>query len=452
MMPIALRPLGSRRNGLRNDRSRRVMRKPRRVIRPRVERLDDRCLPSGYTAAQVTHAYGLDDITFTSPTGQTVAGDGSGETIALIEAYHDPNLASDLQVFDQANGLADPSLTVVDQAGGATNSVWASEETLDVEWAHAIAPGASLLVVEAKSDSLSNLMTAVSTARNTPGVATVSMSWGFNETAAETAFDGYFQTPAGHQGITFVAASGDYGAAAGPEYPSTSPRVVAVGGTTLSIDPAGDYLGEVAWFDSGGGHSPFELEPAYQAPVQTSGHRSTPDVAFDGDPNTGVEVYETPPHGVGSWEVVGGTSLGTPAWAAIIAIVDQGRALEGKGSLDGATQTLPALYSLPASDFHSVPTPTPASPWGGGVNPFKFSFNGWPFLRHRDKKGAGSTARSNTATGLGSPVGPNLVADLVASDATVALSAFAGPAGAKAHATAHARSPHHLPARHAKGR
>ena len=119
------------------------MRKPRRVVRPDMERLDDRCLPSGYTAAQLTHAYGLDAITFTSKTGQTVAGDGSGETIALIEAYHDPNLPSDLQVFDQANGLPDPSLSVVNQAGTKTNAVWASEETLDVEWAHAIAPGAN---------------------------------------------------------------------------------------------------------------------------------------------------------------------------------------------------------------------------------------------------------------------------------------------------------------------
>jgi hypothetical protein len=429
------------------------MRKPRRIVRPSLERLDGRCLLSGYTAAQVTHAYGLDDITLTSPTGQTVAGNGAGETIALVEAYHDPNLSSDLHIFDQANGLGDPALTVVDQAGGTTNAVWASEESLDVEWAHAIAPGASLLVVEARSDSLSDLMAAVNTARNTPGVATVSMSWGFNETAGETAFDGDFQTPAGHQGITFVAASGDYGAAGGPEYPSTSPRVLAVGGTTLSIDADGDDLGEVAWYDSGGGHSPFEPEPAYQASVQTSGHRSTPDVAFDADPNTGVEVYETPPRGgSGSWEIVGGTSLGTPAWAAIIAIVDQGRALDGKGSLDGATQTLPALYSLPASDFHSVPDPPPASPWGGGVNPFKFSFSGWPFLRHARKKAAGSVAGANTATGLGSPVGTLLVADLVASDLTMPLSAYAAPHRSKAHPNAHARSPHHAAVEHHKPR
>ncbi len=419
------------------------MRKPRQVVRPRVERLDGRCLPSGYTAAQVTHDYGLDAITFTSPNGQPKAGDGSGETIALIEAYHDPNVASDLHVFDQANGLGDPSLTVVNQAGGATSAVWTSEEALDVEWAHAIAPGASLLVVEAASDSLANLLAAVDVARNTPGVVSVSMSWGFSETAGETAFDAHFQTPAGHQGITCVAASGDYGAAGGPEYPSTSSRVLAVGGTTLAIDPAGNDLGEVAWSDSGGGHSPFEPEPTYQSPAQTSGHRSTPDVAFDGDPNTGVEVYYTPPRGgSGSWETVAGTSLGTPAWAAIIAIIDQGRALAGKGSLDGPTQTLPALYSLPGSDFHNVPNPRPASPWGGGINPLRFSFTGWPFVRHAGKKAAGSTTGGNTLTGLGSPVGPSLVRDLVASELTVPLSAFAASGRSKAHPTAHARSPH----------
>ena len=89
--------------------------------------------------------------------------------------------------------------------------------------------------------------------------------------------------------------------------------------------------------------------------MQGTGKRSTPDVAFDGDPNTGVRVYQTSLFtGHGSWEVVGGTSLGTPAWAAIIAIVDQGRVLDGKGSLDGATQTLPTLYSLPSTDFNVI--------------------------------------------------------------------------------------------------
>ena len=109
--------------------------------------------------------------------------------------------------------------------------------------------------------------------------------------------------------------------------------------------------------------------------MQTSGVRSTPDVAFDADPNTGVEVYSTAPGArQGSWQVVGGTSLGSPSWAGIIAIVDQGRALAGKGSLDGPTQTLPALYAAASSNFNSVAA-TP-SPYGG------FSFGGFdPFGR-----------------------------------------------------------------------
>ena len=138
-------------------------------------------------------------------------------------------------------------------------------------------------------------MSAVDLARNTPGVVAVSMSWGFSETASETAFDSHFQTPAGHQGVTFLAASGDNGTANGPDYPSSSPRVVAVGGTTLTTDLSGNYVGEATWSGSGGGYSPYEPEPIYQATVQTTHHRSTPDVAFVADPNTGVEVYETPP-------------------------------------------------------------------------------------------------------------------------------------------------------------
>ncbi len=279
-------------------------------------------------------------------------------------------------------------------------------------------------------------MQAVDVARNTPGVVAVSMSWGFNESAGETAFDSHFLTPAGHQGITFIASSGDSGTANGPEYPSSSPRVLAVGGTTLAIDDAGDYLGEIAWSGSGGGYSRYEPQPGFQAAVQSSAHRSTPDVAFDADPYSGVEVYETPPGGsVGSWLTVGGTSLGSPAWAAIIAIVDQGRALEGKGSLDGPTQTLPALYSLPSTDFHTVFTPPPFSPWGGGVNPFGYSSHGWPFLRRAGKVRAGSSTKANINTGLGSPIGPRLVAGLVASDVDVPLPSSAGHAGSRARAS-----------------
>lgn len=144
---------------------------------------------------------------------------------------------------------------------------------MDVEWAHAIAPGANILVVEAapsysQTQELQNLLNAVNTARNSAGVVAVSMSWGFNEMQNESSYDSYFTTPSGHQGITFVAASGDSGVV---EYPSASPNVLAVGGTTLNLTSVGAYGSESSWISSGGGYSQFEQEPSYQGTVQTSG-------------------------------------------------------------------------------------------------------------------------------------------------------------------------------------
>jgi subtilase family serine protease len=357
----------------------------------------------------LTNAYGLNAITFPSASG-TVKGNGAGETIAIIEAYHDPNIASDLTTFDQTYGLGDPPLSVVNQGNGTSNPGWALEESLDVEWAHAIAPAASILVVEAASQSRQALLNAVNAARYTPGVVTVSMSWGFNEFPHEGAYNSYFTTPPGHVGITFVAASGDSGSAAGAEWPSVAPDVLSVGGTTLLTSRFGIYQGELAWIDSSGGYSRYQAEPSFERMAQQTGKRSTPDVAFDGDPQTGVQVFETSPYTqTGSWSTVGGTSLGTPAWAAIIAVVDQGRALEGKGSLDGATQTLPAVYALSPSDYNPVTQVT----------------------HHREKS---VVATANTATGLGSPVGASLVSDLVASDIATPLATSASVGGNGIHA------------------
>jgi hypothetical protein len=371
-------------------------RRRRRQLRPTVDTLDERCLLSlGLSPSQVTAAYGLNAITFSSGSG-TVAGNGAGETIALIEAYHDPYIGSDLTTFDKNFGLPNPSLSVVNLGTSTTNSGWDLEESMDVEWAHAIAPAANIVVIEAKSQSRSALLAAVNTARNTPGVDVISMSWGFNEFAKEASDNSAFTTPAGHTGITYLASSGDSGQT-GAEWPSVAPGVIAVGGTTLYTDRFGAYQGEVAWADSSGGYSHYQNEPGYQRSVQQTGKRSTPDVAFDGDPQTGVAVYQTSLQtGFGSWQVVGGTSLGTPAWAAIIAIADQGRALEGKGSLDSTTQTLPSLYAFPASDFNAV------QPVG-----------------HKVEKS--SLATANTFTGLGTPVGTDLIPGLVASNLTAPL-------------------------------
>ncbi len=410
------------------------MTRRRRGLRPLVDQLDDRCLlsgSSGLTPAQITSAYGLNAITFSTSSG-TVKGDGTGETIALIEMYHDPNLQSDLQTFDTAYGLPTPTLNVINQAGSQTDSGWGEEESLDVEWAHAIAPGANLVVVEAApgytdSQALQNLMTAVSTASSTPGVTVVSMSWGFNEFPGETQYDSDFTTP----GITYIAAAGD---SPGVDYPAASPDVLSVGATTLNLNGSGGYGSETAWYDSGGGYSQFEAELAYQESVQSSGERSTPDVAFDGDPNTGASVYFTPATGggywnwntpQGSWQTVGGTSLGTPAWAGIIAIADQGRLLSGMSSLSGATQTLPSLYALPASDFHSIaasPTSTPGNGGGGGFPWGGFGgWGGWGGGGNNLTGGSSSGATANTSTGVGTPNGLSLIDDLAASTTITSL-------------------------------
>jgi subtilase family serine protease len=360
----------------------------RRRLIPHGDGLEERNLLSGFSPAELTAAYGLNSIYFSGPTGAAVKGNGAGQTIALIEAYHDPTIVSDLATFDRTYKLPSANIAVDNLAGSTLDQGWALEESLDVEWAHAIAPAANILVVEAASPTLQGLISAVNAARRAPGVVTISMSWGFSEFRNESSYNNVFTTPAGHTGITFVAASGDSGSQGGPEWPSVAPDVLSVGGTSLELGAAGAYQSEIAWLGSSGGYSRYEAEPEFQRIVQRTGKRSSPDVSFNGDPNTGVNVYQTSPlTGLGSWYVVGGTSEGAPAWAAIIAIADQGRTLKGQASLDGATQTLPTIYAVSPSDFNVV---TP--------------------IRHGKRS---ATATANTSTGLGSPVGKILIADLV---------------------------------------
>lgn len=315
--------------------------------------------PVGYTPAQIRHAYGFDQITFGS-----VKGDGSGQTIAIVDAYDDPNIFKDLDVFDQTFGLlsygsASSVLTKATPQGHTrVNSSWAGEISLDVEWAHAIAPGAHILLVETRSSSLTDLLAGVSYANSRPGVVAVSMSWGGSEFSSELSLDSFFATP----GITYTAASGD---SSGASWPGASPNVISVGGTTLpGLDAAGDYStgNETGWNNiygsSGGGTSSYESIPSYQGGVTGAGKRATPDVAFDADPVTGVAVYDTVAQfGQTGWFQTGGTSLGAPAWAALVAIADQGR---GAGASLSSSQTLTALYSN-SGDFHDITSGTSGS-------------------------------------------------------------------------------------------
>src|SRR5207249_4469805 len=219
-----------------------------------------------------------------------------------------------------------------------------------------MAPRADILLVEADSANINDLLAAVNFARHQPGVVVVSMSWGSREFSYESSYDAYFTTPAGHiggsglpGGITFVASSGDSGA--GTSYPAVSPNVLAVGGTSLTIGPGGSYGSEKAWSGSGGGVSLYESKPSFQMALLGS-MRSTPDVALNGDPYTGYYIYDTVPYwGISGWFQDAGTSAAAPQWSALIALADQGRALTGKGSL-GNAQAL--IYSLPASNFHDI--------------------------------------------------------------------------------------------------
>jgi hypothetical protein len=533
-----------------------------------LEQLEDRTLLSGpdipdsagLRPDQIRKAYGFDRIYF-GP--QNFSGDGTGQTIAIIDSYNDPAfvsrntglpleqdtafLNSDLHNFDVKAGLPDPpNFTKVAQDGSPKlpgvdpnkpgTSNWEGETAMDVEWAHAAAPGASILLVEAL-DTDADRFAAARFAAQQPGVSVVSMSFGSGEFPDEVNQDPQFDSSPGHP-VTFVAGAGDTGFPV--LYPSSSPNVLAVGGTDLTLNHNGTYASEIGWseptpdqisdnsdptgysvtesgfgwstlpggyngsyqlaapeifpstgstatwtitglsttdetevaftwvpgpdrasgvpyqiFDDdfplgtavtnqrnapigftvggsefatvgrwkftsgtmkvvvdtsnldgnvvadavgeadvtaegagGGGISVFEARPDYQSGVVTpdSSHRTTPDVAMVGGP-PGVAVYDSYNWPGNEWNAgpAGGTSLGTPIWAGLIAIVNQGLALRGKPPMDGPTQTLGGLYRMPASDFHDVTQ----------------GYNGYP-------AGPGY----DLVTGLGTPIANLLVPDL----------------------------------------
>ncbi len=376
--------------------------------------------PVGYTPAQIRAAYGIDNVVFGS-----ITGDGTGQTIAIVDAYDDPAFldsndpnfsSSDLAQFDQAFGLPNPpSFTKYNESGQTTNlpgtdpagagnlsGNWEMEEALDIEWAHAIAPGASIDLVEASNDTNNaDLFKAVQTAASLPGVSVVSMSWGTPEYSGEQAIDSTFTTPAGHQGVTFIAASGDQGSPG--YYPAYSPNVLAAGGTTLILSANNTIQSETAWSGSGGGTSQYEPAPAYQQGFQSTKQRTVPDVAWDADPNTGVAMFDSYDNtdNSGDWYEIGGTSVAAPSWSGLIAIANQGRAIEKAGSLDGPTQTLPAIYYAPSSDFNDI---TKGSNGGFSAGP------GY-----------------DEVTGRGTPIAPALVPDLLSFGAASQIAVTAQP-------------------------
>jgi kumamolisin len=257
-----------------------------------------------------------------NPNNVTAIPTGGNRAIGIVDAYHYPSALADLQKFSAQFGLKAPVLQVVfasgvkppqDPSGG-----WELEEALDLQWAHAMAPAAKLILVEAASNSFADLLQAEQVASNlvvAAGGGQVSNSWGSSEFSGETAYDSHFTTA----GVVYFASSGD---SPGPSYPSTSPNVVSAGGTTISRNPATlNFLYETPWQSAGDGVSAFEPRPHYQNAIQgiVGTRRGTPDLSFDANPETGVWVYTTTPiSGQTGWFIVGGTSLASPALAGII--------------------------------------------------------------------------------------------------------------------------------------
>ena len=259
--------------------------------------------PGGYAPSDLQTAYGL-----TSDSGTR----GGGETVAVVDAYDDPNAAADLDAYRSRYGL--PACTVSNgcftkrQYTSHTNTGWAAEESVDIDMVSAICPNCKILLVEAASPSIADFTTAERYA--TAHARYVSNSWGGNE--GTTTYDGDYRISCG----AIVAATGDHGYNATAQWPAILPSVIAVGGTSLtSISPRV----ETAWSGAGSGCSKIYAKPGFQNGVNTGcSMRAQADVSADADPATGVAVYDTFHHG--GWLVFGGTSVAAAVVAAALAV------------------------------------------------------------------------------------------------------------------------------------
>lgn len=296
--------------------------------------------PSGYGPSDIQSAYNL-------------PATGSGTTVAIVDAYDDPNAASDLAAYRQQYGLpacttGNGCFTKMSQSG-STNSFpkadsgWAGEISLDLDAVSAACPACKILLVEANSASMADLGASVNRAV-AEGAKYVSNSYGGGEDSSTNSADSqYFK----HSGV-FISASagdGDYGA----EYPATSAYVTAVGGTALSRN-SGTSRGwsESVWKTSstegtGSGCSSYVAKPSFQNGISTAcSNRAEADVSMDADPATGLAVYQT--YGGSGWSVYGGTSLASPLLAATAALA---------GAAGNSTYGNDLSYSH-TSDFNDV--------------------------------------------------------------------------------------------------
>jgi len=413
-----------------------------------------------YDVYQLRHAYGLDNL--------IKAGfDGKGKTIVIVDSFQSPNIVSELNTFDTFYGLpgmnglgakknsklgtftqvAPDGLTAFDDTDSDMIG-WAEEITLDVLLAHAMAPGVNVTLVLAKSDADSDILSATAYAINNNLGDVISQSFGENESCVDTTLlkaEHLLFAKAILKGITLVAASGDQGAAQptcdGSSFtlaassPASDPLVMGVGGTDLNAagycltsqgcnpkkNPApGTYQSEVVWneFDSswvsGGGFSVLYNQPFYQLlAFHSNKGRGVPDVSFNASITHGVLTWLDVPGDYTGWVTFGGTSVGTPGWASIVAIADQ-KAGHDLGFINMALYLTAINKKSYAADFHDITSGNNSVVEDVAVTGFNAS-PGW-----------------DATTGLGSPVADQLVNALMnavsAADGKTA-SQTAGPSG-----------------------
>jgi subtilase family serine protease len=413
------------------------------IVPPSVNRVHDGFMaPVPFSDAQCEATFRIDcyvpdqiEAAYNLPALYKRGTTGAGQTIVVVDAYGSPTIADDLLQFDQYLGLGTPPLRIV-QVGhvptfdpsNADMAGWANETTLDVEYAHAGAPDAKIVLVEAAKDDLEHLALAVQYAVQHKLGDVISLSWGESEQALGQAFVSYYSSvfsQAASSHITIVASSGDSGAAGQDEngnyypypvtsWPATSPYVTAVGGTRLNLDAIGARAGlDTAWNDtystavndfffgndgpnplaSGGGKSAYYGRPGYQNGVRniTGSQRGIPDISMSASCSVAVNVFETFTGGNGGWTASCGTSESAPMFAAVIALADQvaGHSL---GLIN------PALYALAAKNAPGI------VPVASGDNTVSFpggKVNGYT-VRHG----------YNLVTGLGTVNGQYLVPEL----------------------------------------
>ncbi|WP_149402043.1 S53 family peptidase [Dictyobacter arantiisoli] len=342
-----------------------------------------------YSPDEIHNAYGLTPLLHNG-------FNGTGQTIVLIDSFGSPHPLADLKRFDKDYGLPDPpSFKVLNPLGtvpfDTSNSDqmgWAQETNLDIQWAHAIAPGAGIVLLTSPVSEtqgvqgLPEFLKLEQYAVNHHLGKIISQSWGATEETlfmptgkqVMNNFNTFYQATTSEQHVTFIASSGDSGSVnpdvngnnypfATVGFPADSPWVTAVGGTSLHADTSGNYQSETVWNGgvgnaSGGGYSQYFKAPDFQKSLPASaiagshGYRGVPDVSYNGDPTTSIPVYLSFMSEPGYY-LFGGTSSGAPQWAGLVAITNQ---LAGHplGFINNELYNIgsnPSLYGLA---FHDI--------------------------------------------------------------------------------------------------